>query len=192
MKLCFATNNAHKLAEIRQMLGSQIEILSLDDIGHNEEIPEDHDTMEANSRQKAEFIKERYQIDCFADDSGLEVDSLDGAPGVYSARYAGPQKNDEDNIDKLLETMRDIEDRGAQFKAVVTLILGTDSHQFEGIIRGEILHERKGTDGFGYDPVFAPDGDTRSFAQFTADEKNEISHRGIAIKKLAEFLQLQK
>lgn len=174
------------------MLGSQIEILSLDDIGHNEEIPEDHDTMEANSRQKAEFIKERYQIDCFADDSGLEVDSLDGAPGVYSARYAGPQKNDEDNIDKLLETMRDIEDRGAQFKAVVTLILGTDSHQFEGIIRGEILHERKGTDGFGYDPVFAPDGDTRSFAQFTADEKNEISHRGIAIKKLAEFLQLQK
>jgi len=189
MKLCFATNNKHKLDEVRQLLGNTFEVLSLDDIGCNEELPEEHDTLEANSLQKAKFVFDKYGVSCFADDTGLEVEALHGAPGVYSARYAGEQRNSEDNIDLLLKSLEGKTNRKAQFRTVVTLILNGDVHQFEGIVKGEILNSRKGQGGFGYDPIFLPAGTSQSMAELNPDEKNAISHRGAAIKKLIAFLK---
>jgi len=191
VKLCFATNNEHKLREVRQLLGDKYQVLSLSEIGCNEELAEDQDTLEGNSIQKAKYIFDKYGISCFADDTGLEVDALEGAPGVYSARYAGEQRSSEDNIDLLLRNLSTISNRKARFRTVITLILNDEIYQFEGIVTGEILKSRKGTEGFGYDPIFLPEGNHKSMAELTAEEKNAISHRGLAIQKLIEFLQRQ-
>lgn len=184
-----ATNNQHKLSEIRSAVGPDLRILSLDDIGCREELPETMDTLEGNSLQKASYVFDKYHHACFADDTGLEVESLNGAPGVYSARYAGEQKNSDDNIDLLLQNMRGKTDRKARFRAVITLVGRGGTHTFEGILPGTILHERRGQGGFGYDPVFLPDGYSRTLAEMTMDEKNEISHRGQAVKQLVAFLK---
>jgi len=163
----------------------------LKEIGHVGNIPEDHDTMEENSLQKAQFIYDNYGIDCLADDSGLEVEALNWEPGVYSARYAGSQKSDEDNIDKLLSELRGIELRNARFRCVVTLIINGEKQQFDGVVHGSITEERSGSGGFGYDPVFIPEGFDRTFAQMTGDEKNSLSHRGNAVAGLMAFLNSQ-
>lgn len=184
-----ATNNPHKLSEIRSAVGPDLRILSLDDIGCREELPETMDTLEGNSLQKASYVFEKYHLSCFADDTGLEVESLNGAPGVYSARYAGEQKNSEDNIDLLLRNMAGVRNRKARFRAVITLIGSGGTHTFEGILPGVILGERRGQGGFGYDPVFQPDGYTRTLAEMTMEEKNSISHRGQAVKQLVAFLK---
>ncbi|WP_242926782.1 non-canonical purine NTP diphosphatase [Pontibacter vulgaris] len=189
--LCFATNNKNKIAEVSQMLADKYKLLSLEDIGCHEELAEDQDTMEGNSRQKAQYVWEKYKVNCFADDSGLEVDALCGAPGVYSARYAGPQRSDSDNITKLLQSLQGVENRKARFRTSVTLYLNGQEYQFEGIVNGTITHEWKGDKGFGYDPVFLPDGHEQTFAQMGAAEKNAISHRGQAIRKLVNFLKAQ-
>ena len=188
MKLCFATNNSHKLDEIRQMIGDRHQIVSLADLGHHEDIPEDFDTMEENSLQKASFIHSKYGINCFADDSGLEVDALDGAPGVFSARFAGPQRNDADNNSKLLATLEGVENRNARFRAVISLILNNGSYQFEGVVRGTLGTGLQGQGGFGYDPLFIPEGYDITFAEMNEVEKNQLSHRGRAVQKLVEFL----
>lgn len=207
MKLCFATNNIHKLNEIKALIGFEFEILSLADIGCNESLPEDQETLQGNSLQKAEYIWKNYQVSCFSDDTGLEVDALNGEPGVYAARYAGEHCDFDDNINLLLKNLSGIKDRKARFISVITLILDekveqprlSRSHrgqnrdftydQFEGIIVGEILTEKKGQKGFGYDPVFKPEGYDVSFAEIEPEEKNKISHRGIAIRKLVDFLR---
>ncbi|MCX2738595.1 non-canonical purine NTP diphosphatase [Pontibacter anaerobius] len=188
-KLCFATNNRHKLAEVSQMLEGKYELLSLQDIGCNEELPEEQDTLEGNSRQKAEYVWDNYSVSCFADDTGLEVEALNGEPGVYSARYAGPQRSDADNINKLLESLQGQQNRRARFRTSITLILDGQQHQFEGIVTGSIATEWQGDKGFGYDPVFIPDGHDRTFAQMSAGEKNAISHRGRATEELVRFLK---
>lgn len=188
MKLVFASNNKNKIKEIKNQLPDTIEILSLEDIGCNIDIPETADTIEGNAKLKADFIKRHYGYDCFADDSGLEVDALDGAPGVYSARYAGEQKSDDANIDKLLDTLKEEENRKANFKTVICLNLHTETHFFTGIIDGQILKERQGTEGFGYDPIFIADGMDKSFAEIDMDAKNAISHRGKAVRQLVDFL----
>ena len=189
MKLVFATHNEHKLNEVQRMLPKEITLLTLDEIGCFEDIPETSNTIEGNAIQKALYIKEKYGYDTFADDTGLEVAALDNAPGVYSARYAGEAKDDEANIDLLLANMKDKQERQAQFKTIFALCLGEDLHTFEGIVRGEITHERKGEGGFGYDAVFLPEGYTDTFAQMSADQKNSISHRGRALQKLTAFLK---
>ena len=189
MKLVFATHNEHKLNEVQRMLPKEITLLTLDEIGCFEGIPETSNTIEGNAIQKALYIKEKYGYDTFADDTGLEVAALDNAPGVYSARYAGEAKDDEANIDLLLANMKDKQERQAQFKTIFALCLGEDLHTFEGIVRGEITHERKGEGGFGYDAVFLPEGYTDTFAQMSADQKNSISHRGRALQKLTAFLK---
>jgi len=189
MRLCFATNNGHKLSEIRQLVGDQFEIVSLNDIGHQGEIPENFETMEENSLQKAEFIKNSYGVDCFADDSGLEVESINGDPGVRSARYAGPQRDSLDNNAKLLQELSGIENRSARFKSVISLVLGNSNIQFEGIVNGQIIEAFRGKEGFGYDPIFVPDGYEITFAEMEMEEKNQISHRGIAVNKLVEYLK---
>ena len=188
MELIFATNNQHKLNEIRSMLNGRFVIRSLDDIGCVEDIPEDQPTIEGNASQKAFYVYNHYGFDCFADDTGLEVEALDGEPGVMSARYAGPGRNSADNTQKLLEKLSEIKNRNARFKTIISLVMNGKETRFEGIIRGTILHEKKGTYGFGYDPVFCPVGHTCSFAEMDANEKNKISHRGIAFEKLVEFL----
>ncbi|WP_121965944.1 non-canonical purine NTP diphosphatase [Myroides sp. N17-2] len=188
MKLVFASNNKNKIKEIKNQLPDTIEILSLEDIGCNIDIPETADTIEGNAKLKADFIKRHYGYDCFADDSGLEVDALDGAPGVYSARYAGEEKSDDANIDKLLDTLKEEENRKANFKTVICLNLHTETHFFTGIIDGQILKERQGTGGFGYDPIFVADGMDKSFAEIDMDAKNAISHRGKAVRQLVDFL----
>jgi len=189
MELCFATNNKHKLAEISDAVGRNIHIVSLQDINCTQELPETRETMEGNSLQKAEYVFTNFNIPCFADDSGLEVEVLNGAPGVYSARYAGPQKDDQQNIDLLLKNLAYKSNRKARFRTVITLIGLTDQPvYFEGIIYGTITRERKGTSGFGYDPVFLPDGHQKTFAEMTLQEKNTLSHRAIAVKKLTEYL----
>lgn len=188
MKLVFASNNKNKIKEIKNQLPDTIEILSLEDIGCNIDIPETADTIEGNAKLKADFIKRHYGYDCFADDSGLEVDALDGAPGVYSARYAGEEKSDDANIDKLLDTLKEKENRKANFKTVICLNLHTETHFFTGIIDGQILKERQGTEGFGYDPIFVADGMDKSFAEIDMDAKNAISHRGKAVRQLVDFL----
>lgn len=194
-KIVFATNNAHKLDEIRQILGSRFQVLSLNDIDCHDEIPEDHDTLEENSRQKAEYIFSKYHIDCFADDTGLEVEALNGEPGVHSARYAeGTDHDSEANMRKLLQRLGENPNRRARFRTVITLIesgVGEDEKKetlFEGIVEGAIAFEKKGSEGFGYDPIFVPDGYTQSFAQLGVDIKNTISHRARAVEKLAVYL----
>ena len=189
MKLVFATHNSHKLSEVQHMLPSGLTLLTLDEIGCHQEIPETADTIEGNAIQKARYVKERYGYDTFADDTGLEVRALDNAPGVYSARYAGEAKDNEANINLLLENLQQQSDRAAQFKTIFALCLGTELHTFEGIVRGEITHERYGAGGFGYDVVFLPEGYKDTFAQMTQEQKNRISHRGRALQKLSAFLE---
>lgn len=188
MKICFATNNINKLIEIRNKLGDRFEVLGLTDLGHDEELPENQKTLEGNSLEKAEFIYKKYKIDCIADDTGLEVVALDGAPGVLSARYAGSQKSSDDNIALLLKNLDGIEDRRAQFRTVITLIKQGKTRQFEGIVQGKITDRRHGINGFGYDPVFVPKGHHHTFAEMSLEDKNMISHRGIAVEKLVRFL----
>lgn len=188
MKIVFATNNTHKLEEIRRMLRGSHQIVSLAEIGCHEDIPEEQDTLEGNALQKARYIKQHYGYDCFADDTGLEIDALGGRPGVYSARYAGEAKDSEANMRKVLAEMQGHSDRRARFRTVIALILGNEEHLFEGKVEGEILTARQGYAGFGYDPVFRPDGYDRSFAEMDPDTKNSISHRGEATRKLAAFL----
>lgn len=189
MKLVFATNNRHKLDEIIRILGKSCEIVSLDQIGCHDDIPEDHDTLQGNALQKARYVREHYGYDCFADDTGLEIKALDNRPGVYSARYAGPAKEAKDNMEKVLQEMQGKTDRQAQFRTVIALILNGEEHCFEGRVSGEILNAPQGKAGFGYDPVFRPDGYKESFAEMAMDEKNKISHRGRAVEKLTEFLK---
>jgi XTP/dITP diphosphohydrolase len=188
-ELVFVTNNPHKLAEIRQIIGDHIHILSLADIGFSGDIEETEPDLEGNAMLKARFIHDRYGFDCFADDTGLEVDALDGAPGVMSARYAGENATYRDNVDKLLEAMKGNPQRSARFRTVIALILNNGYHFFEGRVEGEILTEPAGNGGFGYDPVFRPEGFTHSFAEMAAKEKNRISHRGRATQKLQAFLR---
>ena len=188
MKLVFATNNQHKLKELQEILGPEFDLLSLKDIGCSEEIPEDHDTLEGNASQKAFFIFNKYGHNCFADDTGLEIEALNGEPGVYSARYAGEGKNAEKNMDKVLHKLSKINNRQARFRTVISLIINGKEKQFEGIVEGEILNERKGGEGFGYDPIFKPYGYKESFAEMDMALKNQISHRGRAVKKLVAYL----
>ncbi len=188
-KIVFATNNKNKLREMREIMDGIYEILSLDDIGCHEEIVEDADTIEGNAKIKADFITDRYHIDCFADDTGLEVEALDGAPGVYSARYAGEHCSYQDNVDKLLAALNGIENRRACFRTAIALNLDGKSYLFEGRCDGVITTEAHGEGGFGYDPIFLPDGSELTFAEMPADEKNSISHRGRATQKLIEFLR---
>lgn len=188
MNLVFATNNKHKVEEIEAKLGGQVDILTLSDIGCTDEIPEEQETIEGNASQKSHYLYNKYGQDCFSDDTGLEVEALDGRPGVYSARYAGEQKNPEDNINKLLKEMDGITNRKARFRTVISLIIAGKEHLFEGIVEGKILTERHGNGGFGYDPVFMPDGYDKSFAELSMEEKNKISHRGRAVSKLFDFI----
>ena len=189
MKLCFATNNANKLAEIRILLGDKFIIKSLKDIACEEDLAEDHDTLEANSLQKAQYVFNKYNTNCFADDTGLEVDTLNGEPGVYSARYAGSQRSNEDNMALLLEKMKGKENRGAQFRTVITLVLPSETKQFEGIVRGKIATEKSGEKGFGYDPIFIPEDHEESFAEMPLEKKNSMSHRARAMTKLINYLK---
>ncbi len=189
MQIVFATNNAHKLSEIRAILGQQMEILSLADIGCHDDIPETADTLEGNALIKARWVKERYGFDCFADDTGLEVEVLGGGPGVHTARYAYPDRHDPvANTRKLLAELHDKDNRAARFRTVIALIQGTDEHLFEGIVEGHITTEERGTEGFGYDPVFAPEGGEKTFAELGVEAKNSISHRARAVRKLADYL----
>ncbi|MEJ8800889.1 non-canonical purine NTP diphosphatase [Pontibacter sp. H249] len=190
-RICFATNNKNKIAEVSQMLEGKYELVSLEEIGCTEELPEEHDTMKANSHQKAAYVWQKYNINCFADDSGLEVDALGGAPGVYSARYAGPQRSDSDNINLLLQNLEGNENRKANFRTSITLILNGQEHQFEGTVDGSITTAWKGNKGFGYDPVFVPAGYEQTFAEMSSEQKNAISHRGRAVRKLVDFLKTQ-
>jgi XTP/dITP diphosphohydrolase len=193
MKLCFATNNKHKLEEVKPVVEHHFEIVSLAEIHCYEELPETRDTLEGNSLQKAEYVQQQYHIPCFADDTGLEVEALNGAPGVYSARYAGPQRSNEDNIALLLKNLVNSPKRRARFRTVITLAgLTPQPVFFEGIVEGSILTEPRGSAGFGYDPVFQPDGHTRTFAEMTLPEKNHLSHRAIAVRKLSDYLLTYK
>lgn len=192
MKICFATNNKKKIEEVKAALWLEFELVSLQEIGCVEELPETGDTLDHNAFQKARYVKENFGVDCFADDTGLEVEALDGAPGVYSGRFAGEPRSDERNIDLLLEEMEEKPNRKARFRTVIALILEGKEYQFEGIAEGEILKERVGEKGFGYDPVFKPNGFDRTFAELSLEEKNEISHRGKAVKALIEFLNHRK
>lgn len=189
MKLVFATNNLNKLKEVQALVPESITLLSLNDIGCFEDIPETAPTIEGNALQKANYIKTNYGYECFADDTGLEVNALNGEPGVYSARYAGDQKNAHDNMDKLLENLTDKTDRSAQFKTVIALRLGIDTHTFTGICRGTIIQNKKGDKGFGYDPIFQPEGYNQTFAEMELTLKNKIGHRGKAVQQLIDFLQ---
>jgi XTP/dITP diphosphohydrolase len=186
--LVFATNNPHKIAEVKTMLGARYNFLSLADIGCLEDIPETSPTLEGNALQKARYVKEKYGYDCFSEDTGLEVDALDGAPGVITARYAGPARDDAANIAKVLQEMEGQHERGAQFRTVIALLLAGETHLFEGIVRGQITSARSGAAGFGYDPIFQPEGYAQTFAEMSRDDKNAISHRGRAIRKLQTFL----
>jgi len=189
MKIVFASNNKNKIHEIQSMLPENIQIVSLESIGCFEEIPETAATIDGNAILKANYITQNYGLDCFADDTGLEVDSLNGQPGVYSARYAGEQKNADDNMNRLLEELSNKSNRNAQFKTVIALNLKGNQYLFTGIASGEITSEKKGTGGFGYDPIFKPIGYEKTFAELSMEVKNEISHRGKATKLLIEFLQ---
>ncbi|MCM1051270.1 MAG: non-canonical purine NTP diphosphatase [Paenibacillus sp.] len=187
-EIVFATNNQHKLSEIRRIVGDRYRILSLSEIGCHEDIPETADTLMGNALQKARYVKEHYGYDCFADDTGLMVDALDGAPGVYSARYAGPGHDSVANMRLLLKNMEGHDDRSARFVTVIALLLGEKEMTFEGKVEGEILREPEGDGGFGYDPVFRPEGSELSFALMTPDAKNAISHRGRATAELLKYL----
>ncbi len=186
--LCLASNNAHKVKEIKELLGMSFDIKTLEDIGCLEDIAETADTMEGNSLIKANHVYENYELDCIADDSGLEVTALNDEPGIFSARYAGEHGNHEKNMSKLLQNLEGKSNRKAQFRTVVTLIQNGHTTTFEGIVEGEIIKERRGTQGFGYDPIFVPNGYTQTFAEMTMEQKIPISHRGRAIQKLIDFL----
>ena len=189
-KLVFATNNAHKLEEVAAILGDQIELLSLNDIGCHTDIPETAETLEGNALLKSSFIFKNYGLDCFADDTGLEVESLGGAPGVYSARYADGQGHDSQaNMNKLLKEMEEKNDRKAQFRTIISLIEKGEERQFEGIVKGQITREKRGESGFGYDPIFQPDGYETTFAELGSDIKNRISHRARAVAALCDYLR---
>lgn len=188
MKIVFATNNRHKLEEVSAILGPDYELVTPADCGITEDIPETCDTLEGNALQKARYIHDRTGLDCFADDTGLEVTALDGAPGVRSARYAGDQHDFDANTVLLLRNLEGAADRSARFRTVIALIRGNETHLFEGIVNGHIIAEYRGSGGFGYDPVFIPDGHTETFAEMSADQKNRISHRARAVEKLAGFL----
>lgn len=188
MQLVFATNNRNKLKEVQAMLPKHIQLLSLEDILCVEDVPETQNTIKANAIQKATYIKTNYGFDCFADDTGLEVDALNGAPGVYSARYAGPQRNAEDNMNKLLSELENHPNRSAQFKTVIALHLKGKLHTFIGICRGEITTEKQGEKGFGYDPIFKAEGYKKTFAELSLEDKNKIGHRGKAVEQLIQFL----
>ena len=189
MQIVFATNNAHKLSEIRQILGHKIEVLSLSDIGCHDDIPETGTTLEANALQKARYIRDKYGYDCFADDTGLEVDALGGEPGIYSARYAGGEGHDsEANMQKLLQKLDGEDNRTARFRTVIALLQGNERKLFEGIVNGTITREKSGAEGFGYDPIFMPDGYNQTFAELGMDIKNRISHRARATAQLAAYL----
>ena len=187
-KLVFATNNAHKLSEVRAILATQYEIISLAELNCFDDIPETADTLEGNALLKAQYIFDKYQVNCFADDTGLEVDALNGAPGVYSARYAGEDNDAKKNVEKLLLNLTGESIRTANFRTVIALIENGKIHYFEGKIEGKIATEPKGETGFGYDPVFIPDGYSQSFAELGIEEKNKISHRALAVQKLADYL----
>jgi XTP/dITP diphosphohydrolase len=189
MKLIFATHNANKLKEVKSLVPTSIELLNIDDINFTTEIEETETTIEGNALLKAKTIYQQTGFNCFADDSGLLVDYLNGAPGVYSARYAGEPKNDENNLQKLLHELKSTENRKAHFKTVMALIVNGKEYLFEGIINGEIINEKRGNHGFGYDPIFIPNGYTKTFAEMDSETKNAISHRGIALQKLLMFLK---
>lgn len=189
MELVFATNNTHKLEELQAIIGNRIKLLSLKDIGSNEEIPEDQATLEGNASQKAFYIYNKYGYNCFADDTGLEIEALNGEPGVYSARYAGEEKSAEANMDKVLAGLLKIKNRNARFRTVISLVIDGVEKQFEGIVEGSILNEKRGISGFGYDPVFQPTGFSKTFAEMNLTDKNKISHRGRAVEKLVLHLK---
>lgn len=188
MKLVFATNNLNKLKEVQEMLSNTIEIVSLKDINCFDEVDETETTLEGNAKLKADYITQKFGYNCFADDTGLEVESLDGKPGVYSARYAGEPVNSENNMQKLLTELKGKENRKAQFRTAVCLNLNGEQYLFEGTCKGEILKEKQGIEGFGYDPLFKPAGFSKSFANMNSEDKNKISHRGIAMQQLIDFL----
>lgn len=187
-QIVFATNNKHKLDEVRAIVGMYFDVLSLSDIGCHEDIPETGDTFEENAIMKARYIKEKYGYDCFADDSGLEVTALNNAPGVFSARYAGEPSNSLRNIEKLMQNMQGVADRSARFRTCIALLYAGEEYIFEGCIEGSIIDTLRGENGFGYDPLFMPQGYDITFAEMSSDEKNKISHRAIATKRLVEFL----
>uniref|UniRef100_UPI00404819C1 non-canonical purine NTP diphosphatase n=1 Tax=Roseivirga sp. TaxID=1964215 RepID=UPI00404819C1 len=192
MKICFATNNQNKLKEISEILGDQFELLSLESIGCFEELEETKDTLEGNSLQKAEYVHSKFNIPVFADDTGLEVNSLNGAPGVYSARYAGPKRDSHKNMQKLLTALEDKTDRSARFRTVITYMENGQSFQFEGIVEGEIVKNMEGKGGFGYDPIFTPKGYDQTFGELSSEIKNQISHRKRAFDKLINFLKTKE
>ncbi len=189
MKLVFATNNGNKIKEINHLLANKFNLLGLADIGCIEEIPETQPTIEGNAAQKAFYVYENYKHNCFADDTGLEVEALQGRPGVFSARYAGEEKNAQKNMEKILAEMQGITNRSARFKTIISLVIDGKEKQFEGVVNGIILQEKRGEKGFGYDPIFQPEGYSRSFAEMELFEKSNISHRGIAVNKLVEYLK---
>lgn len=188
MQLVFATNNLNKLKEVQSLIPKDIKLMSLEDIGCFEDVPETQATIEANAIQKAEYIKENYGLDCFADDTGLEIETLNGAPGVYTARYAGDQRNSEDNIQKVLYNLNGQRNRKAQFKTVIALELNGQQHTFTGICKGTITTSKSGNNGFGYDPIFKAEGHEKTFAEISSDEKSRIGHRGKAVQQLISFL----
>lgn len=188
MKIVFATQNPNKVREVNALLGNAIQIVGLQEIGCTEDIPETQPTISGNALQKARYVYQHYGVDCFSEDTGLEVTALNGAPGVYTARYAGAERSAEANMAKLLDELKDKADRSAQFVTVVALILDGKEYTFEGIAKGQIALTKQGTAGFGYDPIFIPEGEERSFAELSAEEKNRVSHRGKAIEKLKAFL----
>lgn len=189
MKICFATNNKNKIYEVQTLLGNSVELVSLESIGCTEELPETHDTIPANSAQKAQYVWEHFGVACFADDSGLEVEALNGAPGVHSAYYGGLPRSHDNNIQLLLKNLENQSNRNAQFRTCITLVTKHGEWQFEGTIQGTILNEKRGEKGFGYDPVFLPNGYDKTFAEMDIEAKNQISHRAIAVKKIIDFLQ---
>lgn len=189
MELVFATNNKHKLEELQAILGDKIKLLSLKDIACFEDIPEEQPTLEGNASQKAFYVYNKFGYNCFADDTGLEIEALNGEPGVYSARYAGEESNSEANMNKVLNKLGKIEIRNARFRTVISLILEGEEKQFEGIVEGEILKVKRGGSGFGYDPIFQPNGFDETFAEMNLENKNKISHRGRAVQKLIQYLQ---
>lgn len=190
-KIIFSTNNRHKLEEVRQILRKKYEVFGLQDIGFDGDIPETGKTLEENALIKSRFVNEHFNVDCFSDDTGLEIDALSGRPGVYSARYAGEEGNAEKNIEKVLAELEGVESRAARFKTIISLIINKEEYFFEGIVEGRIITERKGAEGFGYDPIFVPDGYNQTFAEMADKQKNKISHRGKAVDKLTKFLNSQ-
>ena len=189
MELVFATNNKHKLDELQAILGNRIKLLSLKEIGCNVEIPEEQETLEGNAAQKSFYIYNKFGYNCFADDTGLEIEALNGEPGVYSARYAGEEKSAEANMDKVLNRLFKINNRNARFRTVISLVINGVETQFEGVVDGRILDEKRGKSGFGYDPIFQPDGFEKTFSEMDLTAKNKISHRGRAVEKLIQYLK---